>query len=219
MKTKCHFRIVRFALCAATAAILSACGQNTPSESDAKQVVASSLGDCRYFELRDFQKVNGIPGDSGNDYHVDVKYTIRLSPDSDVKAYARQWQEQYEKYQSLNADADQKAKQYYDNKQAYAAANPNDLDAGRTFEQQHQDEYQAMSNAKIEVGNAAAALNNTAPSLVFRRAIVQACPTIDLRLLTNFFNGKGADYSNDVDVEFTQTLDMVKPDNGWQAAR
>lgn len=219
MKNKRHPGIARFVLCAATTAILSACGQDAPSESDAKQAVASALGDCRYFELRDFQKVNGIPGDSGNDYRVDVKYTIRLSPDSDVKTYAKQWQEQYDKYQSINADAEQKAKQYYDSQQAYTAANPNDLDAGRTFEQQHHDEYQAMSNAKIEVGNTAAALNNTAPGLVFRRAIVQACPSIDLRLLTNFFNGKGADYSNDVDVEFTQTLDMIKTDNGWQAAR
>ncbi|WP_334054372.1 hypothetical protein [Burkholderia cepacia] len=219
MKNKRHIGIVRSVLCATTVTILSACGQSAPSESDAKQVVASALGDCRYFELRDFQKVNGLPGDSGNDYRVDVKYTIRLSPNSDIKAYARQWKEQYDKYQSLNADAEQKAKQYYDNQQAYIAANPNDLDARRTFEQQHQDEYQAMSNAKIEVGNAAAALNNTAPGLVFRRTIVQACPSIDLRLLTNFFNGKETDYSNDVDVEFAQTLDMIRTDNGWRAAR
>ncbi|CAG9258018.1 conserved exported hypothetical protein [Burkholderia diffusa] len=219
MKNKRNIGITRLVLCSATAAVLSACGQSAPSESDAKQVVASTLSDCRYFELRDFRKVNGLLGDSGNDYRVDVKYTIRLSPDSDIKAYAKQWKDQYDKYQSLNADAEQKAKQYYDNQQAYTAANPNDLDAGRTFEQQHQDEYQAMSNAKIEAGNAAAALNNTAPGLVFRRAIVQACPSVDLRLLTNFFNGKGADYSNEVDVEFTQTLDMIRTDNGWQAAR
>ncbi|WP_175948108.1 hypothetical protein [Burkholderia pyrrocinia] len=219
MKNKRYIGIVRLVLCAATATILSACGQSAPSESDAKQIVASALGDCRYFELRDFQKVNGIRGDSGNDYRVDVKYTIRLSPDSHVKVYARQWQDQYDKYQSLKADAEQKSKQYYDDQQAYAAANPSDLDAARTFEQQHQDEYHAMLNAKMEEGNAVAVLNNTAPGLFFRRAIVQACPSIDLRLLTNFFNGNGTDYSNDVDVEFTQTLDMIKTDNGWQAAR
>ncbi|MGK8200743.1 hypothetical protein [Burkholderia cepacia] len=219
MNNKRHIGIARLVLCITAAAALSACGHGAPSESDAKQVVAGALGDCRYFELTDFQKLNGLPGDSSNDYRVDVKYTIRLSPNSDIKAYVRQWKEQNDKYQSLNADAEQKAKQYYDNQQAYTAANPNDLDARRTFEQQHQDEYQAMSNAKIEVGNAAAALNNTAPGLVFRRAIVQACPSIDLRLLTNFFNGKGTDYSNDVDVEFTQTLDMIKTDKGWQVAR
>ncbi|HDR8934483.1 hypothetical protein [Burkholderia vietnamiensis] len=219
MKIKPNMRFAKLALASCVTISLAACGNGAPSESDAKQAIKNALGDCKYFELRDFQKVNGLPGDSGNDYRVDVKYTIRPSPDSDIKAYARQWKDQYDKYQSLNADAEQKAKQYYDNQQAYTAANPNDLDAGRTFEHQHQDEYQAMSNAKIEVGNAAAALNNTAPGLVFRRAIVQACPSIDLRLLTNFFNGKGTDYSNDVDVEFTQTIDMIKTDNGWQAAR
>lgn len=219
MQNKRDLGIARLVLCTATASILSACGHSAPSESDAKQAVMNALGDCKYFALRDFTKVNGIPGDSENSYRVDVKYTIRMSRDSDVKANARQWKEQYDKYQSLKADADRKAKQYYDRQQAYIDAKPSDPFARQTFEQQHQDEYQAMSNAKIEVGNAAAALNNTAPGLVFRHTIVQACPSIDLRLLTNFFNGKGTDYSNDVDVEFTQTLDMIKTDNGWQAAR
>ncbi|MCW0080578.1 hypothetical protein [Burkholderia pseudomallei] len=211
-------RLAATPLVLATIVALSACS-NSPSESDARKIVENTLAECKYFKLRDFQKVNGIPGETGNDYRVDVKYTIRLSPDNDVKANARQWKDQYDKYQSLKADADQKAKQFYDEQQAYIDANPSDPLARQTFEQQHQDAFQTMSNAKIEEGNFAALLNNTTPGLFFRRTIVQVCPGIDLRLLSNFFNGKDTDYSDDVDVEFTQTISMMKTDNGWRADR
>ncbi|WP_153067604.1 hypothetical protein [Paraburkholderia graminis] len=215
---KQNIRLFAISVALGAAMTLSACS-NSPSESDARKVVESTLAGCKYLELRDFQKVNGIPGETGNGYRVDVKYTIRLSPDSDIKANARQWKEEYDKYQSLKADADEKAKQYYDQQQAYIDANPSDPTARQTFEQQHQDRYQAMSKAKIEEGNFAALLNNTAPGPFFRRTVAQACPGIDLGLLGSFFNGKDTDYSDDVDVQFTQTISMMKTDNGWQQDR
>ncbi|NTZ82558.1 hypothetical protein FCJ61_05965 [Burkholderia metallica] len=219
MKNTCNTAIARLVLCTITTAILSACGHSAPSESDAKQAVANALGDCKYFELKDFTKVNGIPGDSGRDYRVEVRYTVRMSPDGDVKDQVKQWSALYDKYQSMKADAEQKSNDYYSQKQAYADANQNDPSAGQTFEAQHEDLYKPMIDEKIAVGNLANQLNLNSPGSFFRSRIVQACPNVSLPLLSNFFRGKPADLADDVDVAFTQTLDMIRTDNGWQAAR
>jgi hypothetical protein len=219
MKNRCNTAFTRLVLGTCMAAGLAACGHSAPSESDAKQVVANALRDCKYFELRDFKKVNGIAGDSGNDYRVEVRYTVRMSPDSDVKDQVKQWSALYDQYQSMKADADRKSDDYYRQKQAYADANPNDLNAGQTFEQQHQDLYKPMIDEKIAAGNVANQLNLNSPATFFRTRIAQACPGVSLQLLSNFFRGKPVDLADDVDVEFTQTLDMVRTDNGWQAAR
>ncbi|WP_431821305.1 hypothetical protein [Burkholderia sp. F1] len=219
MKNKRNTGIARFALCAATMAILSACGHSAPSESDAKQAVTNSLGDCKYFALRDFRKVNGIPGDSGNGYRVEVHYTVRMSPDNDVRDRVKQWSALYDRYQSMKADAERKSTDFYNSKQAYVDANPSDLDAGRTFEQQHQDEYKPMIDEGIEVGNLASQVNQINPASFFQGRIRQACPNVGYPFFSNFFRGKWADLADDVDVEFAQTLDMIKTDNGWQAAR
>lgn len=85
---KQNIRLFAISVALGAAMALSACS-NSPAESDARKVVESTLAGCKYLELRDFQKVNGIPGETGNGYRVDVKYTIRLSPDSDIRANAR----------------------------------------------------------------------------------------------------------------------------------
>ncbi|WP_133295733.1 hypothetical protein [Burkholderia reimsis] len=219
MKNRRNTGITRLVLGVATTAILSACGHSAPSEGDAEQAVTSALGNCKYFELRDFQKVNGIPGDTSNDYRVDVKYTVRMSPDSEVKDRVKQWSALYDRYQSMKADAERKSTDFYNRKQAYVDANSNDLDAGRAFEQQHQDEYKPMLDEGIEVGNLASQVNQINPASFFQGRIRQACPNVSYPFLGNFFKGKWVDLADDVDVEFTQTLDMIKTDNGWQAAR
>lgn len=208
----------RLAVCIATTAMLSACGHSTPSESDAKQAVYNALGDCKYFELEDFKKTNGIPGASENNYQVDVKYTVRMSPDSDVTERVKQWSTLYEQYQATKADAERKVTEFDNRKQAYVGANPSDPNADRTFEQLHQDDYKSILDEEISVGNLASQVNVINPASFFRARIVQACPNVDLQFLGNFFRGKWTDLDKDVDVEFTQTLEMVKTDNGWQAA-
>ncbi|KAE8758405.1 hypothetical protein FSO04_18590 [Paraburkholderia madseniana] len=219
MKIKCDMGFARLALYACITASLAACEHSAPSESDAKQAVTDTLGDCKYFELKGFKKTNGIPGDSGSDYRVEVHYTVRMSPDSDVKDYVKQWSTLYDRYQSMKADAEQKSNDYYSQKQAYVDANPNDLSAGQTFEAQHQDQYKPMMDEKIEVGNLASRLNLNSPGQFFRSRIVQTCPNVTLPFLSNFFRGKPTDLADDVDMEFTQTISMIKTDNGWQEAR
>ncbi|KVC72113.1 hypothetical protein WI75_03065 [Burkholderia ubonensis] len=44
------------------------------------------------------------------------------------------------------------------------------------------------------------------------------CPNGRYLLLDNFFKGKSANLADDVNVEFTQTPDMIRTDNGWLAA-
>jgi len=44
---------------AALASLLAARGNSAPSESDAKQAVQIQLGDCKYVEMSDLDRVNG----------------------------------------------------------------------------------------------------------------------------------------------------------------
>ncbi|WP_250478842.1 MULTISPECIES: hypothetical protein [unclassified Caballeronia] len=219
MKNK---RSVEFALRTLSIAVvagLAACGHSTPSESDAKRVVAGALKDCKYLQLTDFKKINGIPGDQEGTYRVDVRYTIRMSPDSEVKDRVTQWRALYDRYRSMKTDAEQKSMDFYKRKRAYVDANPTDFDARSTFEQQHQDEYKPILAEGVEVGNLAQQVNFLSPATFFQSRVRQACPNVSYTIIANFFEGKWADLGNDIDVQFTATLAMIETENGWQAAR
>jgi hypothetical protein len=63
---------------------LAACGNSTPSQSDAKAAIQARLGDCDDIKITDITKLNGIPVDE-NDYNVEVKYTIEFTPYGHLK--------------------------------------------------------------------------------------------------------------------------------------
>jgi hypothetical protein len=79
MKNRFHTRLGKIALCLSMAAALAACGHSAPSESDAKAAIKDRLGDCEYFKVTDFEKVNGRQLDD-TDCRVDVKYTAAVDP-------------------------------------------------------------------------------------------------------------------------------------------
>jgi hypothetical protein len=58
---------------------------SSPSESDAKQAVQAELGDCKYVDMSDFDKVNGQQGYDENHYEVQIKYKLTLDADSGQK--------------------------------------------------------------------------------------------------------------------------------------
>ncbi|SAL06133.1 hypothetical protein AWB81_07458 [Caballeronia arationis] len=206
----------RLALCVSLIASLAACS-HSPSEGDAKDAVQARYAGCSYISLRSFDNTNSIPIDD-NDYRVEVKYTLRMSPDSDMKDFAKQYADQFGTYESMKADADKKRDAYLAAKQAYEEANQGDFTAGSTYETQHQAEYQEYTNAEIEVGNLGGRLTFNTPARFFQQRIMQSCPNVKYAVLPNFFTGK-PDLTDDVDVAFTETLAMMKTDNGWQAVR
>lgn len=64
-------------------ASISACSK-APSESDAKKVVLSMLGDCSHISLEHFEKTNGTPiGEQG--YKVDIAYSVKLKPIPEIQ--------------------------------------------------------------------------------------------------------------------------------------
>jgi hypothetical protein len=75
---------VRLALYASVILALAACSHSAPSERDAKAAINARIGDCSDFKVTDFSKVNGISVDD-NDYNVEVKYTIKFTPDGHLK--------------------------------------------------------------------------------------------------------------------------------------
>ena len=76
-----------------------------------------------------------------------------------------------------------------------------------------------MINEKIAVGNLASQLNLNSPARFFMSRIVQTCPSLGYQFLSNFFKGPPKTLADDVDVQFTETFDMMRTDNGWQATR
>jgi len=69
--------------------------------------------------------------------------------------------------------------------------------------------------------NKAAAEASSGSLPQFAVNVVRGCPDFPRGLIGQFFDGKTpiADYADDVTYSFTETLNMVKTDAGWQEAR
>lgn len=65
-----------------SALLLAGCAGG-PSTSEAKEAVASALGDCKQIDIVDFDKVNGI-ADGDNRYALQVKYGLAYSPPAEL---------------------------------------------------------------------------------------------------------------------------------------
>jgi len=204
----------------ATAVALSACS-NGPSESDAKAAVQTSLGGCEYLSVDHFEKVNGTPqGD--NHYLVDVKYTIKMKPTPDIKAYAS------EKYAHEVGNLKQQVAHAHDVENAWKTAEhawiqSNPGQDASAYEVAHQDgwaEYQKVMPLLLGGDQ----LVNNAPrtaKAAMEHAMRQTCLNANSLLLDNFFNGSEPveQYADSIEEGFTGKLSMVKTDNGWREDR
>ena len=215
-----NFRLRATSIAFATAVTLSACSSG-PSDSDAKAAVQTSLGDCQYLSLSSFEKVNGTPqGD--NHYLVDVKYTVRMKPTPDIKAYAS------EKYAAEVGNLKQQVAHAHDVENAWKAAEQawiqaNPSQDASAYEVAHQDgwaDYQKVMPLLLGGDQ----LVNNAPrtaKAAMERAMRQTCPNVNSSLLDSFFNGNEPveQYADGLEETFTGKLSMVKTDNGWREDR
>ena len=195
MKNRFPTRLGKIALCLSMAAALAACGHSAPSEGDAKAAINARLGDCEYFKITDFEKVNGRQLDD-TDYRVDVKYAITMSPTSATKKQVDAWKADDAKYQDIETQL--KAVQQ----------------TAGTFSEQ----AKALSGDAYTVQQQA--LRESNPYNLLQN-VVSECPRVQRSVTNQFFGGhtKMTAYSDDISYTFTEELWMVKTDNGWQEAR
>ncbi|MGU7776300.1 hypothetical protein ACV229_39875 [Burkholderia sp. MR1-5-21] len=243
MKTTHNKIATRVALYACIAATLTACGHSAPSESDAKTALQARIGDCDYLHVSDFTKVNGISIDE-NTYKVEVKYTLTLTPTSDMKERAK----------VLNAD---RAK-LSDVKQTYDAARAN-YDAAETawVDAHKHDPDTSISSPDpadpskvtypVELGESGArnkyihdhsdGLNGSGTAgayaeqqervrqeanvQIFANDLRKECQNVQLRTLGQAFHGVSAatDLTESVQNQWDETFVMIRTDNGWQEAQ
>ena len=214
------FRLPATFLILATAVALSACSSG-PSESDAKAAIQTSLGGCEYLSVDHFEKVNGTPqGD--NHYLVDVKYTIKMKPTPDIKAYAgEKYAQEVDNLKQQVAHAHDVENAWKTAEQAWIQANPGQ-DAS-AYEVAHQDgwaDYQKVMPLLLGGDQLVNGAPRTAKAAM-ERAMRQTCPNANSSLLDNLFNGNEAveQYADSIEENFTGKLSMVKTDNGWQEDR
>lgn len=204
----------------ATAVALSGCSKG-PSEADAKAVIQTSLGNCEYLSIEHFEKVNGTPqGD--NHYLVDIKYSVKLKPTPDIKAYASEkYAQEVSSLKQQLAHAHQIENTWKSDEQAWIQANPGSNSAA--YEIAHKegwDEYQKVMPLLLSGDQQLSNAPLTAKAAM-GRAMKQSCPNTAASVLNNLFTGTEPveQYALGVEQSFTGKIAMVKTDNGWQSDR
>lgn len=218
MKKIIQFSAVPVALLALIT--LSGCSSG-PSESSAKAAVETSLGSCDYLSIEHFEKVNGMRlGD--NHYLVDVKYSVKLKPTHDIKAYASEkYAEEVANLKKQVAHAHEVENAWKTDEQAWIQANPGSNSS--SYEIAHQqgwDEYQKVMPLLLKGDQLVTDAPRNAKAAM-ERAMRQSCPNTAPKLLNNFFNGDEPveQYARGIEQSFTGKVAMVKTDNGWQEDR
>ncbi|AOX99676.1 hypothetical protein [Jeongeupia sp. USM3] len=204
----------------ASAISLTACSSG-PSDSDAKQAIASTLADCQYLSVSKFEKVNGIAQGERN-YQVDVKYTIDLTPTPDIKRFASETYPAYFQALKTKVTHAKEVRSAWDTDQdAWVKANPGSL--ASDFEVAYPDRWKAYQAVIGDVLTGDQQLESAPINAKHQMAanLVQACPGLNAALVRELFSGVEPveRYAEDVGIAFTGTIPMVKTDNGWQAAR
>jgi hypothetical protein len=219
---------IRTTLCAVALAALAACSHSSPSESDAKKVLTNVIGDCKYFKVDDFTKVNGIPIDD-NDYRVDVKYTVTMSPnDSDLQDHLEQWVKLSKRYVDVQQDMQQRMnaqdatfRAAVNAANAASEANPNapQFDQDQFNAAHPSDPVIAQDRAKLE--DLTGQMNATGGIHLYEQKIASDCSNLPFSFINSFFmhNLPAETYADKVTLTFNETYPMVKSDNGWMLDR
>ncbi|WP_144158089.1 hypothetical protein [Paraburkholderia sp. BCC1885] len=226
MKNRSYTRVSHLVVPAALTLLLAACGNGTPSESAAKQALEANLDGCQYITVSDFRKTNGIAGDDPNSYRVEASYAYKLDPhDGDLSDALRQFAENYDKLQNLNADIRKREAQFRSDAQAWADAHQNDpgYSANQYFDKLNELEAgdQDYQNEKKQATPLIVALNQSRAPDVFLNKVQHACPDVPNNVLADFFRRKGAvdQLADGMTQDYTGTIPMIRTDNGWQLAR
>lgn len=218
MKIKPHTGITRVALCASMIFALTACS-HAPSDSEAKAVIKDRFADCKYISLDSFEKVNGIPVDD-NDYRVDVKYTVSLTPeDSDLQDGLKEWAKRMDQIASLKEQFNESMKEGSGDLNAYIAAHPDDPDASTHFNDQDPG-FQKRTALLAQIQDIQNQSSGESPARTFMRRVSSECSKVDPSIVSQLFGKSTADSIADkATMDFSETIAMIKTDDGWQAAR
>lgn len=199
---------------------LSGCSKG-PSESDAKAAVQTALGNCEYLSIERFDKVNGTTlGD--NHYLVEIKYSVKMKPTPDIKAYASEkYAEEVANLKQQVAHAHEVENSWKSDEQAWMQANPGStISAYEVAHKDGWDEYEKVAPLLVKGDQLIADAPRTAKAAM-GRAMRQSCPNVAPALLNNMFSGDDPveQYASGVEQTFTGKVAMVKTDNGWQEDR
>jgi len=201
MKAKPDMKLARLVLCACTTAVLAACGNSTPSTSDAKAALKSRIADCSYLTLKDVSKTNGIPGDGPSTYRLEVSYSMKLEPTDEQKESLKHWTDDAQQAVKLNEE--------------YMQALKADSVAQKDSSQDTVDYATKRSDVQSDMKKYLSIPN-------FFNKVANDCPNVPSQFVHSFYDAKGplSDYTDDgITSTFTETISMVKTDNGWQEAR
>ncbi|MGG2042839.1 hypothetical protein [Burkholderia gladioli] len=227
MKATHKLIATRIALFTCVTASLTACGHGSPSETDAKAAIEARLGNCKYFKVSSFEKTNGVSvGD--NDYNVDIKYTVSLLPDHELKARLVEDKDLFEKANLIKADYNARLsalQKEHDTIMAERDGKDPTFDAvaeDARFENLRASDPVLVKDMN-DVKGIAAKIGPVSAMGLFERAVAQQCPNMHVRndfLLTYFNPGTSIDQLIDgTNAEFTETMPMQKTDNGWLEVR
>lgn len=211
---KTFTKTIRIAFASAILVTLSACGHSAPSESDAKAAIEAQLGDCEYFKVTDFTKINGRQLDD-TDYKVQVKYTVEVDPGK-YSDKLRDFQKAFDQMKNLRT-------QYGERMNALNAAYHGQQASGDVPSDitNNDPELIKLKVQSLDIANQIKSDNNNGMS-TFVTAIRQECPNMRVApsFMATFFNAD-TDLNQLADgekAEFNDEFWMVKTDNGWQAA-
>ncbi|CAB3800590.1 hypothetical protein [Pararobbsia alpina] len=227
MKNRLYTQLAKIVLCISMAAALAACGHSAPSESNAKSVIQQRLADCKYFTIDSFDKTNGTPIDD-NDYNVDVKYTVSLKPGSDMSDRLKEDAKLFQQYQLIKADYRARlAALQKEHDGIVAARDGKDPTYSPTAEDARFDQVKntdpELGKDMSDVKDIAAKIGPVSGSGLFQKAIAQECPNLHVSngFKLTFFGPNVAleQMADGMSAEFTETIPMVRTDNGWQATR
>jgi hypothetical protein len=203
MKIPRYTRIFWLAIPASLSILLAACGDGAPSESEAKHAVQAQLGDCKYVEMSDFNRVNGTQGSDDRRYQVEVQYSLTLEADSRQKEKLEDWAKKVTERQDLIKEQMKILKNSQD--QGNGASAYNDA----TWKDD--DEKQKALYQELTTGYG---------PRTFGVEFSRACPTFPSDASRDLFTKvDGPGFSGKNTLSFHYALDMIKTDNGWQLDR
>lgn len=203
MKNQRYSRIPHLLALSALTVLLAACGSGAPSESDAKHAVQAQLGDCKYVEMSDFNRVNGSQGSDDRHYQVEVQYSLTLEADSGQKDKLEDWAKKVTERQDLIKEQMKLLKSYQDQGNGGSAYN----DA--TWKDDDEKQKALYQELATSYG-----------PRTFGIEFTRACPTFPSDATRDLFTKvDGPGFSGKNTLQFHYALDMIKTDNGWQLDR
>ncbi|MGB7195313.1 MAG: hypothetical protein WBD81_17800 [Collimonas pratensis] len=164
-----------------------------------------------------FDKTNGIPvGDQ--EYRVEVKYSIKMTPTAENKKVVEEAVSALSNVDAELVKAEAGIKKYSADRAAYLQTHEGSSSFQYEVDSKSQyDEYQ-KSLASSETYREIKSNGPGRVKVVLQTNLLKECPAVNRNLMASFFTPEVsiARYSDNIVSDFTETIPMIKTDNGWQ---